>query len=178
MSYTVSSHTSSRSAISGIVIVVCCGAALSLGSTQTFYAEGGEGFTRPVTHKPFGPIASFTYGNSEAQTRTWNSNYWLTDLDTVYSGTYVQQNDYGHDNARNLTSITDSIDNTRNETFTVDDLNRLHTASGKYGSRTYTYDNNSNRATVLTATWRPTTAPSSAAGRSPTRSGAGTGWNL
>src|ERR1700733_16245569 len=28
-------------------------------------------------------------------------------------------------------------------------LNRLHTASGKYGSRTYTYDNNSNRATEV-----------------------------
>jgi RHS repeat-associated protein len=102
-----------------------------------------------IVHKPFGPIASFTYGNSEAQTRTWSNNYWLTDLDTVYSGTYVQQIDFGYDYAGNLTSITDNIDNTRNETLTVDDLNRLHTASGKYGSRTYTYDNNSNRATEV-----------------------------
>ncbi len=99
-----------------------------------------------ITHKPFGPIASFTYGNSEAQTRTYNTNYWLTDLDTVYSGTYVQENDYGYDHAGNITSITDNIDNTRNESFAVDDLNRLHTASGKYGSRTYTFDSYSFRA--------------------------------
>jgi RHS repeat-associated protein len=121
-------------------------------TTVTTKPSAGGGVTTlasSITHKPFGPIASFTYGNSEAQTRTFNNNYWLTDLDTVYSGTYVQQNDYGYDYAGNLTSITDNIDNTRNETFTVDDLNRLHTASGKYGSRTYTYDNNSNRATEV-----------------------------
>lgn len=100
-----------------------------------------------IVHKPFGPIASFTFGNSEAHTRTYDNNYWLTDIDTVYSGTYVQRLDFGHDNAGNLTSITDNIDNTRNETLTVDDLNRLYTASGKYGSITYTYDDNSGRAT-------------------------------
>ena len=51
---------------------------------------------------------------------------------------------------------------TRNETFGVDDLNRLHTASGKYGSRTYTYDNNSNRATKYdgTTTWTTTNVSS------------------
>jgi RHS repeat-associated protein len=111
-----------------------------------------------IVHKPFGPIASFTYGNSEALTKTYDSNYWLTALNTVYSGTYVQELSYGQDNAGNLTSITDTLDSTRNETFTVDDLNRLHTASGKYGSRTYTYDNNSGRATrVAGATTYTTT---------------------
>lgn len=111
-----------------------------------------------ITHKPFGPIASFTFGNSEAHTRTYDNNYWLTDIDTVNGGTYVQRLDYGHDNAGNLTSITDNIDATRNETLTVDQLNRLSAASGKYGSRTYTFDNNSGRATrVAGATTYTTT---------------------
>jgi YD repeat-containing protein len=151
-----------------------------------------------IVHKPFGTIASFTYGNSEAQTRTYNNNYWLTDLDTVYSGAYVQRLDFGYDYAGNLTSITDNISGGRSETYTVDELNRLATASGDYGSRTYTYDDNSGRATKYdgsrrgpprasaartastisttaptsgtlpgprTATWRPTTARASAAGR-------------
>src|SRR5262249_5077492 len=100
-----------------------------------------------VVHKPFGPLASFTYGNSEAQTRTYDNNYWLQTLNTVNGTTYRQKISFGYDNAGNLTSITDNSDATRNQTLTVDDLNRLHTASGKYGSRTYTYDNNSNRAT-------------------------------
>lgn len=119
-------------------------------TTVTTKPSAGGGVTTlasSIVHKPFGPIASFTFGNSEAHTRTYDNNYWLTDIDTVYSGTYVQRLDYGHDNAGNLTSITDNIDNTRNETLTVDALNRLSTASGKYGSRTYTYDFNSGRAT-------------------------------
>jgi RHS repeat-associated protein len=115
-----------------------------------------------IAHKPFGPIASFTYGNSEAQTRTYDNNYWLSTLNTVYSGTYVQELSYGYDYAGNLTSITDTLNSGRSETYTVDDLNRLHTASGDYGSRTYTYDDNSGRATrVAGATTYTTTRVSS-----------------
>ena len=68
----------------------------------------------------------------------------------------------GEDSAGNITSITDTLDSTRNESFGVDDLNRLHTASGKYGSRTYTYDNNSSRATKYdgTTTWTTTNVSS------------------
>jgi RHS repeat-associated protein len=110
-----------------------------------------------ITHKPFGPISGFTYGNSEAQTRSYDNNYWETALNTVYSGTYVQELSFGQDYAGNLTSITDTLDSTRNESFGVDDLNRLHTASGKYGSYTYTYDNNSNLATKYDGTTTYTT---------------------
>ncbi len=111
-----------------------------------------------ITHKPFGPITGLTYGNSEALTRSFDNNYWPTAINSVYSGTYVQELSLGEDYAGNITSITDTLDSTRNESFGVDDLNRLHTASGKYGSRTYTYDNNSNRATIYdgTTTWTTT----------------------
>jgi RHS repeat-associated protein len=110
-----------------------------------------------ITHKPFGPISGFTYGNSEAQTRSYDNNYWETALSTVYSGTYVQELSYTQDYAGNFTGITDTLDSTRNESFGVDDLNRLHTASGKYGSYTYTYDNNSNLATKYDGTTTYTT---------------------
>ncbi|MBV8978160.1 MAG: RHS repeat-associated core domain-containing protein [Alphaproteobacteria bacterium] len=116
-----------------------------------------------ITHKPFGPITGLTYGNSEALTRSFDNNYWPTAINTFYSGTYVQELSLGEDYAGNITSITDSLDSTRNESFGVDALNRLHTASGKYGSRTYTYDNNSNRATKYdgTTTWTTTNVSSS-----------------
>jgi RHS repeat-associated protein len=115
-----------------------------------------------VLHQPFGPIVSFTYGNSEAQTRTFDNNYWLDDLKTAYSGTSIQDLTYGFDYAGNLTSITDNLAAGRDETYTVDSLNRLHTASGAYGSRTYTYDNNSNRSTrVYGATTQTSTLTAS-----------------
>ena len=111
-----------------------------------------------IVHKPFGPVASFTYGNSEAQTRTYDNNYWLDDLVTTYSGTDKQNLTYGFDYAGNLTSITDNLAAGRDETYTVDDLNRLHAASGAYGSRTYTYDNSGNRSTWYNGTITRTSA--------------------
>jgi RHS repeat-associated protein len=115
-----------------------------------------------IAHKPFGPITGLTYGNSEALTRSFDNNYWLTALNTVYSGTYVQELSYTQDNAGNYTAITDTLDSTRDESFAVDDLNRLHTASGKYGSRTYTYDANGNRLTrVYGSTTQTSTITSS-----------------
>jgi len=129
-------------------------------TTVTTKPSSGGGVTTlasSITHKPFGPISGFTYGNSEAQTRSYDNNYWETALSTVYSGTYMQELSFGQDYAGNLTSITDTLDSTRNESFGVDNLNRLHTASGKYGSYTYTYDNNSNRATSYDGTTTLTT---------------------
>lgn len=110
-----------------------------------------------ITHKPFGPVSSFTYGNSEALTRTFDNNYWLTNLTTTYSSTDVQNLDYGYDYAGNLTGITDNVNSGRSETYTVDDLNRLHTASGAYGSYTYTFDNNGGMATKSDGTTTYTT---------------------
>jgi len=115
-----------------------------------------------IVHKPFGPVVSFTYGNSEALAKTFDNNYWLTALNTVYSGTYVQELSYTQDYAGNLTAITDALAAGRDETYTVDSLNRLHTASGAYGSRTYTYDSNSNRLTrVYGATTQTSTLTTS-----------------
>jgi RHS repeat-associated protein len=110
-----------------------------------------------IVHEPFGPIASFTYGNTLAQTRSYDANYWLTGIVTSNGTTHIQNLTFGYDNAGNLHTITDSLDTTRNQTFGVDALNRLHTATGKYGSRTYTYDSNTNRATWYNGTITRTT---------------------
>jgi RHS repeat-associated protein len=126
----------------------------SIGSVTTLASS--------IVHKPFGPIVSFTYGNSEALTKTFDNNYWLDDLVTTNGGTDIQNLTYGLDNAGNLTGITDNMAAGRDETYTVDALDRLHTASGVYGSRTYTYDNNSNRLTrVAGATTQTSTITAS-----------------
>jgi RHS repeat-associated protein len=132
----------------------------SAGYLTTVTTNTGGGSTTlasSITHKPFGPIATFTYGNSEAQTRTYDNNYWLTALSTVYSGTYVQHmGSINFDSSGNLTGVTDSLNSGRSQTFLLDRLTRLQTATGDYGSRTYSYDKNSNRLTwydgTLTAT--------------------------
>lgn len=102
-----------------------------------------------VTHAPFGPIASFTYGNNLAQARTYDQNYWLSGLTTADGTMHIQDLSFTYDNAGNLTGITDNLDSSRTQTYTVDALNRIATGAGVYGSRSYTYDNNSNRATKV-----------------------------
>lgn len=130
-----------------------------LTSVTTKPSSGGGVTTlaSSITHKPFGPISGLTYGNSEVLTKTFDNNYWPTAINTVYSGTYVQELALGEDGVGNITTITDALDSTRNESFGIDDLNRVHTASGKYGSYTYTFDNNSNLATKFDGTTTYTT---------------------
>jgi hypothetical protein len=47
----------------------------------------------------------------------------------------------------NLTVVTDAVTPAENQTFTYDNAARLLTASGSYGSRTWTYDKVGNRLT-------------------------------
>jgi YD repeat-containing protein len=52
-----------------------------------------------------------------------------------------------YDNSGNITSITDSYQSARSQTLGYDNLNRLNSASGAYGSLSFTYDGAGNRST-------------------------------
>jgi YD repeat-containing protein len=54
---------------------------------------------------------------------------------------------YGYDDNRNLTSITGTNTPWYSQTFAYDELNRLISATGRYGSISYTYDDVGNRLT-------------------------------
>ncbi|MEO8392107.1 MAG: RHS repeat-associated core domain-containing protein [Chloroflexota bacterium] len=100
-----------------------------------------------ITYEPFGPLKGLTYGNSLTLARTFDQNYWLTDIVTEDGAMHVQDLDIAYDNAGNITAITDNLASGRNQTFTLDTLNRLSQAVGAYGTVDYTYDFNSNRLT-------------------------------
>jgi YD repeat-containing protein len=51
----------------------------------------------------------------------------------VTSGS-LQSLSYAYDNVGNVTAITDNRDQAQNQTFTYDNLNRLQTATGPYGT--------------------------------------------
>jgi len=46
-------------------------------------------------------------------------------------------------------SIIDTLDTGRNQSFSYDDVNRLASATGAYGTVTYTYDDNGNRLATV-----------------------------
>ena len=109
-----------------------------------------------ATWRPFGPLASMTFGNSLALTLTYDNDGRVTNINTTGAGTTVQNLVYGYDLASNITSIGDNLTASRSQTFVYDNLNRLTSATGLYGTNTYAYDAVGNR------TQRTVTVPSAA----------------
>ena len=63
-----------------------------LTTVTTKPAAGGSVTTlaSSITHKPFGPISGVHLRQLRSLTKTYDNNYWLSTLNTVYRGTYVQ----------------------------------------------------------------------------------------
>jgi len=116
-------------------------------TTKTDAASPAADVATAITYMPFGPIASLTHGNALAATFTWDQDYRLTGIVTAQGGTTIQDLVYGFNLADNVTSITDNLATARNQSFTLDDLQRLTSATGAYGSITYSYDAADNRLT-------------------------------
>ncbi|MDJ0654152.1 MAG: RHS repeat-associated core domain-containing protein [Xanthomonadales bacterium] len=89
-----------------------------------------------ITYEPFGSMKSMTLGNGIQVTKTYDLAYRVTD---IVQGA-VMDRDYSYDAASNITGITDVLSSTKSQTFGYDDLNRLTSATGIYGSEAYVYD--------------------------------------
>src|SRR3989441_12739344 len=63
---------------------------------------------------------------------------WGATPDALAQATTIQNLTYGYDNKGNVTTITDTING--NQTFGYDELDRLTSATGPYGSHTYSYN--------------------------------------
>ena len=76
---------------------------------------------------------------------------------------HVQNLTNAYDPSGNITSITDNLASSRTQTLGYDNLNRLNSASGLYGSQSYTYDGVGNRLTRVIGSTTDTYAYSSTA---------------
>jgi YD repeat-containing protein len=99
------------------------------------------------TYNPFGPLTGLTFGNSVGLTIGYDQDKQLTSIQCSVGTTTIQNLSYGYDNAGNITSIIDNYQSARSQTLGYDNLNRLNSASGAYGSLSFTYDGVGNRAT-------------------------------
>src|SRR2546425_5632828 len=63
---------------------------------------------------------------------------WGAPAEALAQATTIQNLTYGYDNKGNVTAITDTING--NQTFGYDELDRLTSATGPYGSHTYSYN--------------------------------------
>ncbi len=99
-----------------------------------------------ISYKPFGGISSLTYGNGIAGTIGYDNQYRVTN---ITAGTVMNLSYSQYDANGNITAINNVIDPTKNKTFGYDALDRLTsaTASGIWGSLSWTYDGVGNRQT-------------------------------
>ncbi len=114
--------------------------------TQTYngpqLASVQEGSTTYASYSGFnalGQPSTLTLGNGITTAYTYDAqNFRLKTLKTEKGTTVLQDLGYTFDSGGNVTSLTDAVN--ANQTFVYDDLNRLTTATGGYGTLTYSYN--------------------------------------
>ncbi|MCU7812745.1 MAG: hypothetical protein KZQ77_16180, partial [Candidatus Thiodiazotropha sp. (ex Notomyrtea botanica)] len=107
-----------------------------------------QSLAQNIQRLPFGPIQTFDYGNGLSLNRTFDLDYQLTQQ--TISG--ILQSNYLHDPVGNITDWEDLLDTGRDQQFSYDQLDRLASASGVYGSLSYGYDATGNRLSLSDGT--------------------------
>ncbi len=104
---------------------------------------------------------SATSGNGMALTQGWDQDYHLLAINAAAGANVIQNLAYTPDADGNIQTITDNLNGARNQSFTYDDLNRLWSASGLYGSESWLYDGVGNRTSATAngtvSTYTPST---------------------
>ncbi len=111
--------------------------------------NGAANLASSITYKPFGGMNAITYGNGLSGTIGYDNQYRIS---SITAGAVLNLGYTGYDSNGNITAITDSLDASKNKSFTYDNLDRLWTATstGIWGSLAWTYDGVGNRQTENT----------------------------
>jgi RHS repeat-associated protein len=99
-----------------------------------------------ISYKPFGGISLLTYGNGLAGSTSYDNQYRVT---AITAGSVMSLSYPTYDANGNIQAINNTLDPTKNKSFGYDALDRLTsaTASGLWGSLSWTYDGVGNRLT-------------------------------
>lgn len=103
-----------------------------------------SGYVNSVTYWPSGQINQITYANGTVTSYDQNNRLWPRSFSTSKGGTTYINSGYTYDGVGNLKSIDDAVDNTYDRTLDYDNINRLSTVSGPWGSGTISYNGTGN----------------------------------
>ncbi len=108
--------------------------------------NGAANLATNISYKPFGSVASITYGNGLAGTIGYDNQYRITG---ITAGAILNLNYNQYDADGNIKSIQNTLDPTKNKAFDYDAIDRLSTATatGIWGTLGWTYDGVGNRLT-------------------------------
>ncbi len=105
------------------------------GTTQTLASS--------ISYRPFGPVASMTLGTGQQAATIFDLNYRPVTMNTGEIIDYA----FDYDAVGQIAAITDNLDSDRARGFGYDLAGRLITATGPFGSLSFTYDKTGNRLT-------------------------------
>jgi RHS repeat-associated protein len=90
-------------------------------------------------------LQTLLYGNGLILWKNFSADNELYQLIVEYGATKIINRFYNRTDKTNVTGIVDSLAAANNESLGYNDAARLSTASGAYGTRSWTYDANGNR---------------------------------
>ncbi len=94
-----------------------------------------------LQYLPFGPLTGYTLGNGAVRTVEYDLDY---RIGRIADGAILDRS-YSYSAANSISGITDALAASNTQLFGYDDLNRLTSAAGAYGSHGYDYDAVGNR---------------------------------
>ncbi len=124
----------------------------SLGRVNSVTALGETGDTQVlasnIQYQPFGPRRHLQYGNNLIETRQYDLDGRISNI--TVPGIFERQ--YGYDLNSNIATANNALDNSLNQSFIYDPLDRLDQAdnAGHYGMLDYHYDGIGNRLSKST----------------------------
>jgi YD repeat-containing protein len=96
-------------------------------------------FVTGVNYHDSGQVNQITYANGATSNYGQNVRLWPTGFTASRSSTFVNST-YSYDGTGNITAVSDSVDNSLDRTLGYDGIGRLTSASGPWGSGSFTYD--------------------------------------
>ena len=90
-------------------------------------------------------VASLTSGNLLSNAASYTSDYELSQCQVNDGATALISRSYQRGDALNITGITDQVAAANNQSFAANPANRLNSAVGPWGTKSYTYDGVGNR---------------------------------
>lgn len=107
---------------------------------------GNQGLSSVINagYIPFGGLSSMAFGNGASENISYDNQYRIINKSV---SNQLSVKSYGYDNNSNITTITDSLDSSKTQSFSYDALNRLTSATLNSQPLTlnYTYDPIGNR---------------------------------
>jgi len=101
---------------------------------------GASNYVSGVDYSPTSQITQVNYGNNTSSSFTYDQNSLrIKQIATQAPKGKIQDLNYSFDNTGNITNIQDNV-NSGSQSFLYDDLNRLVSAQGPYGTLSYAYD--------------------------------------